>query len=496
MKKTLIILVGIAVIGIAIWSSLWFVGRSQIEDRLDLEQARAEAQGTIVTWESRTIGGFPFGYEMQASNVAITTRENGMLVRIPKVISRSDASDAGQIETRLIGDISIDLPLPEVQRAAHPELPKVAKLTLAGDNLLATFDGLGQSDRRVAVTADELSLVMDQEDFDGKLDIGASGLNTVLQTAGSKSTFGIVSDALVFNVLGPDQQDQDVSMEVGIVTLSVTATVDTPQTQNLNEILFGGADGSVELVYSTGSMAAETSVSETTGRGGGTFRFASGTGTGILNLQRGAVELRAESRDNVWTVEPKQKDSGISGTVSAHIVQKHYRMPTGPTETPEDAKLRVAVLGLGADETFWNALDPEGVLDRSTSEVLLDLDATARVTGRLDQAGPAQGVPVELANVSLNTLNLKALGGDVHATGDVEVLQPINLPLGGLKIKLSNATAILLSLKQAGLIDEQMRATGAAMLQVYARPGEGEDTWETDLTFDNDGITMNGLRVQ
>lgn len=35
----------------------------------------------------------------------------------------------------------------------------------------------------------------------------------------------------------------------------------------------------------------------------------------------------------------------------------------------------------------------------------------------------------------------------------------------------------------------------AAMLQVYARPVD-ENTHETDLTFGNDGITMNGLRVQ
>jgi hypothetical protein len=68
--------------------------------------------------------------------------------------------------------------------------------------------------------------------------------------------------------------------------------------------------------------------------------------------------------------------------------------------------------------------------------------------------------------------------------------------LGALKIRASNATKLLLALKQAGLIDEQTRATGAAMLQVYARPGDGEDMWETDLTFGNDGVTMNGLRVR
>ena len=148
------------------------------------------------------------------------------------------------------------------------------------------------------------------------------------------------------------------------------------------------------------------------------------------------------------------------------------------------------------DDALWSSLDPEGVLDRSTSELLLDVNATARVTDRLDRMIPGQAVPIELSNVSLNTLNLSALGSEVNATGDVEVLPPINLPIGTVAITLSNANALLTRLKQTGLIDEQIRATGAAMLQVYARPAEGEDQWETDLTFGNDGITMNGLRVR
>ena len=49
MKKVLIVVVGIAAVGLAIWSGLWFVGRGQIEDRLDLEHARAEARGTTIT---------------------------------------------------------------------------------------------------------------------------------------------------------------------------------------------------------------------------------------------------------------------------------------------------------------------------------------------------------------------------------------------------------------------------------------------------------------
>ena len=119
-----------------------------------------------------------------------------------------------------------------------------------------------------------------------------------------------------------------------------------------------------------------------------------------------------------------------------------------------------------------------------------------RWTGRLDQTPPGTPLPAEIANVSLNEFQLSALGAEVTATGDVEVLQPINLPLGEIAVKGSNLTATMEALSKAGLLDEQLRAMGAAMLQVYARPGQGDDNWETSISFGNDGITVNGLPVQ
>lgn len=170
-------------------------------------------------------------------------------------------------------------------------------------------------------------------------------------------------------------------------------------------------------------------------------------------------------------------------------------MPTGVSETPQPGSLRLAMIRLDGDDSFWNNLDPKAVLDRSPAELLLDVEATAKLTGRIDRLGPTEPFPVQLANVSVNGFDVRALGGEMSATGDVEVLQPINLPLGALDIRINKGNAVLSALTQAGLIDETTRSMAAAMLQVYARPID-EDTHETDLTFGNEGITMNGLRIQ
>lgn len=496
MKKVSIIVLGIAIVGVAIWSGLWFIGRGQIEDTLDLELARAEARGTTITWETRDVSGFPFGYEVRASNVGIIMRETGMLIRIPEVISVTDVGKIGQIDTQLIGEIAIDLPITEVQRVADPRLPKVAKLKLTGENLLASFQGLGQQDRKVRVTADQAIVLVDQEDLPNRLNLIASKMNIVFGVEASKTTIGMVTDALKVQAQGSPLNGRESAVDVDLNTLSITTVLDMPETRNLNEILFGAAAGSAEVVYSTGSIEVAVQGTDATGLGGGAFGYSGGTATGIITAGPGTLEVRGESRKNVWSVSPLHPDSTIAGTVMADAVQTSYLIPTAQAEGAEPARLRVAVIELDLDEALWESLDPGGVLDRSKSELLLDVDATARVTGRLDRMVPGQGVPVELSNVSLNTLSVSSLGGKLNASGDVEVLQPINLPIGALEITLSNANAVLLALKQSGLIDEQMRATGAAMLQVYARPAEGEDQWETDLTFGNDGTTMNGLKVR
>ena len=156
MKKILIIVAGVASVGVALWSGMWFVGRGQIEDQLDLELARAEAQGRTITWESRSIGGFPFGYKMHAENVAVTFRDSGILIRVPEVVSSANASDINRIDTQLLGEILVDIPISEEQRVADPSLPKIAKLKINGDGLIASVEGMAADNRRITVSADEI----------------------------------------------------------------------------------------------------------------------------------------------------------------------------------------------------------------------------------------------------------------------------------------------------------------------------------------------------
>ena len=495
MKKLLIGLLVVVVVAGAALSGLWYAGRGQVSDQIDLELARLEASGTTVTWQDRTIGGFPFGYEVVADRVAITNRENGILVRIPEVVSLADASDIDRIETRLIGEIQIDVPLSEELRKSDPRLPKVINIRMTGEDLSFAVEGLTSGDHRYVASARELALGLDQEDLPNRVDLNISGLSGNIARDAETWTSGTQLGRLGLSVDGTDDEGRESEFELEIGTFSMTTTAELPPSADLNEILFGTEEGSVEIAYSAGSIGSRALSSDSSG-GGGTLRFNGSAGTGVIGIQNGTMEVRAESRQNAWSVEPNHEESDVRGTVQAEAVQAYYKLPTAPRETPQPAGFRFAVIALDGDEEFWNSLDPGAVLDRSNAEMLVDIEATAKVTDRLDTMRPTGRLPLTLSNISVNALNLSALGAEAQASGDVEVLQPINLPLGALDIRISKANAVLNGLMQAGLIDEPTWTTATAMLQVYARPGDGDDVWETELTFGNDGILVNGLRVQ
>lgn len=495
MKKLLIGLAVLVVAAGAVWSALWFTGRGQIEDQMELELARLEANGTTVTWQDRTIGGFPFGYEVVAEQVGITNRENGILVRIPQVVSQADASDIDRVETSLIGEIQIDVPITEELRKSDPRLPRIVNIRMTGDDLRIAIEGLAGNELSYLGKANQLALEIDQEDMPNRVNLSASGLDGKLARADGKWTFGTQAGQFDFSVDGTDETGVKSEFEIGIGTLSLTMAAEQSGPVNLNEIVFGNAEGSIEVAYSAGIITSRAVASAPAG-GGGTLRYSGSAGTGIIGIQDGVMEVRTESRENAWIVEPEDTETSVHGTVQADTVQASYRLPTAPTDEPKPAGFRLAVVGLDGDETFWKTLDPGSVLDRSASEMLVDIEATAMVTDRLDVRSPTGRIPLFLSNISVNDLNVSALGGKVQASGDIEVLQPINLPLGKLDVRISKAYAVLNGLMRAGLIDEPTWTAATAMLQVYARPAEGDDMWETDVIFGNDGITVNGLQVQ
>ena len=92
MKKLLLIGGGILAVGAIGWSALWYMGKGEVEQRVDFELAQLEARGWTVTYGNQSISGFPAGYQMDLTDVAATRTINGLLVQFPQLTVAADAS--------------------------------------------------------------------------------------------------------------------------------------------------------------------------------------------------------------------------------------------------------------------------------------------------------------------------------------------------------------------------------------------------------------------
>ena len=131
---------------------------------------------------------------------------------------------------------------------------------------------------------------------------------------------------------------------------------------------------------------------------------------------------------------------------------------------------------------------------------MVDLSGKARVTRRIDEMNPGEPPPFEVSELEVKEAALDALGATVRASGSIELLQPIGLPLGTVQVGMTGVAALIDALGQAGVLTPEMVEMADAMLTVYANPAEGGsgrgDSWTTEITFANEGVLVNGVPIR
>ncbi|MEL7471204.1 MAG: DUF2125 domain-containing protein [Pseudomonadota bacterium] len=493
MKKTLIWIGGSVAVAAIGWSALWFLGRSELSKQIDRELARAEAQGQTVTWGIREIGGFPDGYDLRLTDVAVTDQESGILLQIPEVRSRLDAASIERIEADVLGEIRITAPIAEETRQTDPRLPPVVNLLGENDGLRLSVEIIAGARRDLRVTAERSVWRVDQEDFPNRIVLETDGVESRQTDRGSDRVANIALDRLKLEVDG-DADGEAARVEYAVEDLSITTTTTAATLDELLAIVAGG-EGSAELVYQSGRIDALAETGDPAGSDRDRFSYTGLSGTGIITVADGRLEVRTEGRENVWTADPAGSPSMLRGSIEAEAIQTSYAMPIAAQSTPEAANLRFSAINVAGDEVLWAQLDPARFLDRAPSEMIIDIETTARVTGSYAEAAAQGRLPVEFSNIIVNEVAVSALGGAIQASGDIELLQPLNLPMGSLNVTLTKIASLIDALHRAQLIDDEVRTTADAMLEIYTLPGDDAETRVTQMGFGTEGLTINGLAI-
>lgn len=492
-RSRLLILAGTALgLLLAAGAGAWMVGVSRVEARLEAARADADLRGWSVSYEIAGITGFPMAYRVALTDVALIRRDTGMLVRLPKLQLewRGTAADKAMVE--LPENFQVDLPNSEVARLADPRLPPVfrfagrttdAALTLSLDAGIVTA---------IMGTADAVSISLDQQDYSTSFEL-ALDMVTGRTTDDDKADLSAAALRIGATARPPESAETDFRLEAAPFEVRVTA--DAGAQQSLREVVYAGAAGAASLSYDFGTATGTLAVTKNPQGNDGAVEFSAAEGAGILLLSKGILDLDTDSRSARWTLA-RPEGAGTWGSISAARTSVSYVVPLVPTPTPAPGRLKFALEAVEGDKILWAALDPGTRLDRSPGNLVMDLGFTTRLMQRIDQLPPDAAPAYEVGNVMVNQAVVQALGAELSASGDIEMIQPMMIPDGTLSLRASGLSALLKELEATGLIDAGMHKTGDAILQVFATPAPGDDNWQSELTVGPQGISMNGMPIQ
>ena len=495
MKKILAIAFAVVVVAVAIWTASWLLGRSKIETGIEDQLARADTQGWSVTIGERSIRGFPSAYVIEMTDVAAVRRADGLLIRLPSLVMDWSPDEAGRVEARLPDTFSVQMPVPEAVRLADEALPPMLRLDGEAEAAALFVVGPGTDTRSFDFSASKFILRLDQEDFAGRVALELSGLDGHA-AAGAADKAAITADNLELRIANTPDQGAKGELDLALAGLSLDGSASPAEREALWETLFGGRPGGAELAWTISDGDASVVLTDTPDGSDGRFEWAGRGMTGLATLTPGAVEVTAESTGSELASAPGDAANPLRGRIRAEQSKFYLRMPTAPDAMPGQGALRLGWEGVTADDVLWGYFDPGKALDRSPISLELDTEITMRLTRRIDRGRPGDAPPFEPSNLIVNRVAVQALGATAETSGDIEFVQPVMLPVGELAGRAEGLSGLIASLERAGLIDGEIREIATAMLQVYARPSDGDDSWQTEVGFTEGGVTVNGLPVQ
>jgi hypothetical protein len=262
--------------------------------------------------------------------------------------------------------------------------------------------------------------------------------------------------------------------------------------------LLAGGPGSYNFAYQTGASQGAIRALEGTDQRSGALTFTAGSTAGTFAIADGLIEIATTSRANRVNLSAATGPATPPKTVGGaklRSVEMSFSGPFAPSETMSPITLRFALDEIAADDAFWQLIDAAGKLPRDPARLVIDVEATGRITRDMSNLRPGEAPPIEIGNVSILSADIAALGASIVTRGDVEFLQPVYLPVGTITVTLTNAMQLLGSLADAGLIDPTSVQTATLMTMGFTAPGAAPGERVAEIAMTLDGITVNGQPV-
>ena len=442
-----------------------------------------------------------------------------------------DASGGGAFEVTFEsvnfveqGDGTVAIELPDsttMNMTFQPEPGEDVTVAISFDQTEPSMVASGDpGDLTYTYAADAARMALQGVTIDGvtvgpeiaKVDVTMTDLAQVAATSvgdlrfvSQNMTVASVDYDIAFN--DPDSEDS-FQMKGAMQGLKLDGTGNLPidgDVQDLNAMLNDGFTAMAAFTTAGGNYDMSFS-SETDGSG-----TANATSTGA------AFEISIGPDGLLYDVSQTGVDMNMLVTefplplsFSAAEIGTRFLMPLQKSTEEQDFGIAVTLSELSMSDVIWSLFDPTSQLPRDPATLVVDLSGKAKVL--FDFLDPAQAavleeadaVPGELNAVTINKIELDAVGARLTGAGDfvfdnndLATFDGMPRPEGAIDLSLVGANGLIDKLVGMGLLPEDQAMGARMMMGLFAVPGEGEDTLNSKIEVNEEGhVLANGQRIR
>lgn len=215
-----------------------------------------------------------------------------------------------------------------------------------------------------------------------------------------------------------------------------------------------------------------------------------------------------DTRTADLTFDMTSSDIPLPVSVSAAEYGIGFAMPLTASEGPADFGLRIGLVDVAVPDELWQFAGPLAALPNGPATLIADITGSGKLF--FDMMDPEQqmamamaDVPGELYDMTLNGLEVRALGAEITGNGaftfdntDLETFDGLPRPAGEVTFNITGANALVDQLVAVGLIPEDQAMMGRMMIGMFAQT-VGDDMLTSTITVNDEGhVLANGQRIR
>lgn len=457
MRKLLSIVLGVAVVGGAAWSGLWYYGKGRIVQEIEAQAQALRDQGNEVTFDSIAVGGFPMGYTSRIESPELTFKQQTPSPLNDELLETLYTWTAPWVEARatVMDPETIEFIFADEQ-AAKITIPPLGE-EFPGSVFPAT---LVSKDFTVTTTKGD-----DETLFDGKA-----------------TTLDINAD---FGVLLP----VPIAATYAIKDLTVSGrVVGQPATENSLPLA---------IAYTMGESTVEVSIPDMEEQPGGTIVIGSSATDGNYDFTGTHEVVEGTMADMSATLDfPMLHNAPVDVTFGPANVD--YRIPNAAGPDVQDFAYNMDFATITMDDALWEKMDPLGAFTREINAVRMKMSGEAvfnvpPTDPESFKMIPGEAAPIDVRNLRIDDLTIDALGLLAVASGDGVVENGV--PSGTATLALTGFPGFIDSLVKSGQIPPQQAMVAQLMVDNFGKPDATGETLTFDFELRERMIFVNGIPV-